>query len=174
LTPTSAAPGTRSNGSLHVGFLTVVQDGNSYLGGYLVTNVWGRPLEFRLTSAVQPNRVQQVLYAATLQPYLFGELIGKTLVEKSNTPVQLVVTDREAVLELRNRVDVPVVCLASGTEAGESAGRPWLCHLCFPEDAAGAQTLIERFDRSFDLREPFGRIREAIGEARRLGVGNGR
>ena len=49
---------------LTLGFLTVVQDAGGYLGGYLVTNAWGRPLEFRLTTAVQPNRVQQILYGA--------------------------------------------------------------------------------------------------------------
>src|SRR6476659_123684 len=67
---------TPTTGPLNLGFLTILQDGTSYLGGYLVTNQWGRPLEFRLTSAVQPNKVQQVLYAATLVPYICGDLIG--------------------------------------------------------------------------------------------------
>src|SRR4051812_10940115 len=34
---------------LNLGFLVVLND-NGYLGGYLVTNAWGRPLEFRLSS----------------------------------------------------------------------------------------------------------------------------
>src|SRR6202049_3625030 len=69
--------------ALNVGFLTVLHEASGYLGGYLVTNVWGRPLEFRLSTAVQPNRVQQILYAGTLQAYLHADLIGKTLVEKA-------------------------------------------------------------------------------------------
>src|SRR5438874_9502528 len=68
-----------------LGFLTIVQEQNGYLGGYLVTNLWGRPLEFRLSTAVQPNRVQQILYGPALQPYLCADLIGKTLVEKTAT-----------------------------------------------------------------------------------------
>src|SRR5579885_2826624 len=80
--------------TLHsVGFLTILQEANGYVGGYLVTNVWGRPLEFRLSSAVQPNRVQQILYGGTLQTYVCGELIGKALVDKAAVAVQLVVTD---------------------------------------------------------------------------------
>ena len=51
----------------NLGFLTVVQDGNGYAGGYLVTNPWGRPVEFRLSTAVQPNRVHQILYGKTLR-----------------------------------------------------------------------------------------------------------
>ena len=56
--------------ALHIGFLTVFAEANGYLGGYLVTNSWGRPLEFRLSTAVQPNRVQQILYGTTLAEYL--------------------------------------------------------------------------------------------------------
>ena len=41
---------------LKLGFLTVLEEPSSYLGGYLVTNAWGRPLEFRLSTAVQPSR----------------------------------------------------------------------------------------------------------------------
>ena len=45
----------------------MLHEASGYLGGYLVTNTWGRPLEFRLSSAVQPNRVQQILYAGTME-----------------------------------------------------------------------------------------------------------
>src|SRR5438046_7062929 len=83
----------------NLGFLTVLHEPSGYLGGYLVTNLWGRPLEFRLSTAVQPNRVQQILYAGTLQPYICADLIGKTLVEKTTAPVQLVFTDTEAALD---------------------------------------------------------------------------
>src|SRR5205814_3245787 len=99
-----------------MGFLTILEETNGYLGGYLVTNVWGRPLEFRLSTAVQPNRVQQILYGGTLQPYICAELIGKTLVDKTGVPVQLILTDREPVLELRCCLEVPVAWLAQPGE----------------------------------------------------------
>jgi hypothetical protein len=163
-----------------LGFLTVLHEANGYVGGYLVTNGWGRPLEFRLSGAVQPNRVQQILYAATLQPYVCGELIGKTLVEKTATPVQLIVTDREPVLELRSRIDVPVAWLAPADLPADpravvarpaAAGRgPLLCHPRHPDDAARVAALLEALNGPLDLAEPFGRIREAIAEARKLGV----
>src|SRR6476660_2428667 len=97
--------------NLHLGFLTVFAEANGYLGGYLVTNSWGRPLEFRLSTAVQPNKVQQILYAGTLTEYLCADLIGRTLVEKTATPAHLLVTDSPHVLPLRSRVDVPVVAV---------------------------------------------------------------
>ncbi len=110
--PAPLAVSDRTAGPLQLGFLTVLRDANGYLGGYLVVNGWGRPLEFRLTSAVQPNRVQQILYGDTLGPYVCADLIGKTLVDRAGIPVQLVVTDREEVLDLRLKLDAPVVWLA--------------------------------------------------------------
>ena len=184
-TLTTATPHQRTGPApLNVGFLTVLHEASGYLGSYLVTNTWGRPLEFRLSSAVQPNRVQQILYGGTLQAYVCAELIGKTLVEKAGTPAQLLVTDQEHVLELRPRVEVPVLWLAAaddprgqrlaalGTAVAPAAqGRgPLLRHPSYPGDEAAARELLARLDAGLDLAEPFARIREAIGEARKLGV----
>jgi hypothetical protein len=169
-----------------LGFLTVLHEASGYLGGYLVTNFWGRPLEFRLSSAVQPNRVQQILYGGTLQSYLHAELIGKTLVEKAAMPVQLIITDREPVLDLRQSLETPVVWLAPPddvlTAAPADGGRvalparegrgPVLCHARFPRDVAVVRELLTSVDGTLDLGEPFVRIRDAIAEARKMGVGS--
>lgn len=167
----------------NLGFLTVLQETNGYLGGYLVTNAWGRPLEFRLSSAVQPNRVQQILYAGTLQPFICADLIGKTLVEKAAIPVQVVLTDREVVLDLRHKLDIPVLWVTSPDDANSAfeddsvvfpatAGRGAVrCHPRFRQDLPTARELLQdRVDPGVDLAEPFARIREAIGEARKMGV----
>jgi hypothetical protein len=180
LSATLAVPAVadKAIGALSIGFLTVLHEANGYLGGYLVVNGWGRPLEFRLTSAVQPNRVQQILYGEALEPYVCADLIGKTLVDKTGMAVQLVVTDREEVLDLRMKLDVPVVRLALADPArpGEAARSTpgnradFRCHPRFEADAAAVGDLLDRLDSTFDLAEPFQRIREAIGEARKMGV----
>jgi hypothetical protein len=162
----SPAHSDKAAGTLSLGFLTVLHDASGYIGGYLVVNGWGRPLEFRLSSAVQPNRVQQILYGGTLTPYICADLIGKTLVEKAGVPVQLVVTDREEVLDLRLKVEAPVAWLAP--TPGERG--PVQCHSRFEGDAAAVRDLLGRLDGAFDLAEPFQRIREAVGEARKMGV----
>lgn len=171
---------------LNVGFLTVLQEASGYMGGYLVTNGWGRPLEFRLSTAVQPNRVQQILYAGTLEPYICADLIGKTLVDKTGAQAGLIVTDREMVLDLRLKLQTPVVWLATGKEPNTdalaaadvqvrpaSATRPAIyCHPRFPTDVAPVQEFLERVEGLIDLAEPFQRVREAIAEARKMGVTN--
>jgi hypothetical protein len=164
----------------NVGFLTIVHEPTGYLGGYLVANSWGRPLEFRLSTAVQPNRVQQILYGGTLEPYICADLIGKTLVEKTGLPVHLVVTDCAMALDLRLRIDIPVVWLAPAGETPTGFGEPVrsatrtcgavFIHARHPQDGPIVCELLERLTGAIDLAEPLGRIREAIGEARKMGV----
>jgi hypothetical protein len=172
------------SGPVHLGFLTVLQEGSGYLGGYLVTNTWGRPLEFRLSTAVQPNRVQHILYAGTLQEYLCADLIGKTLIDKSATPVQLLLTDSLGVLPIRSRLEIPVVAVVPQDDPAvtflpaervarletERAAAPLLFDPRQAGDEARIRGLLERIDAALDLGEPFGRIREAMVEARKMGV----
>jgi hypothetical protein len=163
---------------LNLGFLVVVQEAGAYIGGYLVVNSLGRPLEFRLSSAVQPNRVQQILYAGTLIPYICGELIGKALVEKAGVPVQLVVTGSEAALDLRRKLDVPAALLAGADDTRPGAillpgGRGKLyCHGDYPQDADSVRAALAQLAGGLDLAEPFERVTEAMKEARKMGVGS--
>ena len=165
--------------TLNLGFLSIMEEGNSYLGGYLVTNAWSRPLEFRVSTAVELNRVQQILYGENLRPYVCADVIGKTLVEKTAATVHLIVTDSAPVLELRRSVSVPVAWLISreGPSSADSnapalalsQGR-FLCHPHYGADLTSVRGIMGRLPAGADLAEPFDRIREAIAEARKMGM----
>jgi hypothetical protein len=151
------------------------------VGGYLLTNAWGRPLEFRLSSAVQPTRVQQILYGPTLSDYLHGELLGKTLVEKAILLPGLIIADRLPALSLRERLNVPVIAVRQGPgEADDDfiSFRHARCSAMLVMDAKHAadreeiEARLERVDTAVDLAEPFARIREAVAEARKTGAVN--
>ncbi|MCE9530426.1 MAG: hypothetical protein K8T89_04740 [Planctomycetes bacterium] len=171
-------------GPIHLGFLTVFQEGNGFLGGYLATNSWGRPLEFRLSTAVQPNRVQSILYGTTLQEYLCADLIGKTLIEKCSTSVHLLITDSLDVLPIRSRLEVPVLAVLPPENQDVSflpaervtrLPREKLSTALYFDprkqgDLEQIQALLDRIDTSLDFAEPFSRIREAMVEARKMGV----
>lgn len=160
-------------------FLTVLQEPSGWLGGYLVTNGWGRPVEFRLTTAVQPNRVQTALYGPTLNEYLVADLIGKTLVEKTAAKPDLIVADAPSALALRSRVEMPVTALRPapippGAEPLDHprAGLGLLLPALFATDRDAVMAILDRIDPAVELSEPFARIHEAIAEARRMGVSN--
>ncbi|MEX0819740.1 MAG: hypothetical protein WD070_09095, partial [Pirellulaceae bacterium] len=95
-----------------VGFLTVQEFADlGLIGGYLILNVVGRPLEFHCTAPVRPNRAQEILYGPTLAPFLYGEQIGQTLVAKGKSRPLFVCTDVEPVLSAREFVPVPLVLI---------------------------------------------------------------
>lgn len=172
----SMVPTPASNACNSLGFLSVFQETatNSWVGGYLVTNPWGRPLEFRLASAVQPNKVQQILYGESLKQYLCGELIGKTLIDKTATAVSWVLVDNPTALDLRRHLEIPVGLWLNVTASSDSL--PGLIvkpsvysHISYPEDVGILRERLESLG-TFDLGEPFARIREAMTEARKMGV----
>jgi len=192
------ASGPRSLQS--VGFLTVCEhEAQGLLGGYLILNPAGRPLEFHCTAPVRPSRAQEILYGATLKAYLYGEQIGQALLEKAKTTPLVVFTDAEPVLTVRDFTSLPVACVipvppeTPATAASEltgplrlDEGRPGPpppfglrvhtfqvgCQRLavlqdHEEDAPIIAKHWEPLAADFDLLEPFGRIREAIDEARR-------
>jgi hypothetical protein len=166
LAATETTPGT------NLGFLSVFRDANgAWTGGYLVTNAWGRPLEFRMSSALQPTKVQQILYGETLHAYLCGEVIGKTLIEKTATAAHWLLVDDSRALDLRLHVAAPVAlwCSVDETPPGHAIQPRLFAHPSYPDDAPAIRAHIEKMG-PFDLGEPFARIREAMSEARKLGI----
>jgi hypothetical protein len=98
-----------------LGFLTVVEDQKHGLfGGYLVLNRAGRPLEFHCTAPIRPNRAQEILYGPTLRPYLYGEQIGRTLLEQGKHPAAVVLTDCEPMLAVGEFISLPVILVGGG------------------------------------------------------------
>ncbi len=193
-----AANGRKSPPS--VGFLTVCDhDQQGLFGGYLVLNTTGRPVEFHCTAPVRASRAQEILYGATLKPYLYGEQIGQALLGKANMSPLVVFTDDQTVLAVRQFANVPVGCvLEDGAKDELNAGQgpagylrmddahravksPFASGLhqftvgnqhvavlqTHQEDAQAIAQRCQDFADSFDLSEPFTRIREAIDEARR-------
>ncbi len=175
LTP---AAGPAAVATVTVGFLSVVTDASGVYGGYLLTNAWGRPLEFRLSTAVQPNRVQQILYGPTLAEYLHADLIGKTLVEKAVAAPGLIVADSLAALGLWDRIGVMTVSVApaDGPTVRSLGTARSPVPLAYPAKHAGELSALtarlEQLDPAVDLSEPFARIREAMAEARKQGGAN--
>ena len=96
---------------LRLGFLAAVEvDGRGHVGGLLVTNHNGRPLEFQCTTPVKPDRTQEILYGKMLRSWVLGELIGKTLLDRVSIKPDVVFTGDADLLELRNHTDTPVAC----------------------------------------------------------------
>ncbi len=163
---------TEKKDQFRLGFLTAMEvPDQGFVGGLLITNRHGRPLEFQCTAPLKPNRTQEILYGLTLGPYVMGEVIARTLVEKVGVKPHLILTERSEILELRNHVAMPVGCLdadqsekvASETESGFKIGRQWFrVHSGHTSDRGELETQTTQVPKDADMREPFERVREAL------------
>lgn len=158
---------------LRLGFLTTREVGRGIVGGLLITNRFGRPLEFQCTIPIKASRTQEILYGQTLQPYLKCDLIGRTLFNKVAVKPHLLVTGDPELLELRTGVSVPVACCGDPADDDEHPGEVHIgdqtltFHSQHPHDAATIRKLSESLPEDADLSEPLERVAEALAETAR-------
>lgn len=153
---------------MKLGFLTAIGGPEKgYVAGLLVTNQFGRPLEFQCTTPVRPNRTQQILYGPTLVPFIMGELIARTLIEKVAVKPELILTDRPEILDLRHHVSMPILCMIEPTDDDETlriGKQTFRVHESFPSDHQTIGTRAEALLSKADLAEPLVRVRTALEE----------
>lgn len=170
-------PDTPRSDALHIGFLTVLElPEGAFVGGLLVTNRLGRPLEFQCTTPVKPNRTQEILYGPTLRPFLYSDLIGKTLLERLQVRPHLVVVDQSELLDLRPHSTCPLACLVDpGRDQSDLPDQTHValgqrrvrCHPDHPEDVEQVREQSRLVPPDADLAEPVDRVRQALAETLR-------
>ena len=155
-----------------LGFVTIVDVPElGFAGGMLVVSPAGRPIEFHCTPPVAENRTQKILYGQTYRGFLFCDQIASSLVDKSKSRPQLLVTDRSELLALDKIVDLPVALLCSegqmenrvsGFDVG---GEKIVSQINDAGQLDWVKSACIAFTESLPLVEPFERIRLAIEEA---------
>ena len=155
---------------VRLGFLRVAEPRPGlFVGGLLVTGLRGRPLEFQCTTPVQPNPTQVTLYGPTLRPFVVGELIGKTLLDKAAVKPHLILVDEPDALELRPHCGQPVARILTPdsppTELSdetllEAGGVLLQFHRQYPPDRDAVEPID--FDEHIDLSEPLDRVGDAL------------
>jgi|AP95_1055475.scaffolds.fasta_scaffold149573_1 hypothetical protein len=165
------ASGSKNQTGLRIGFLTAIEIGDGgFVGGLLVADRFGRPLEFQCTTPVKPNRTQSLLYGPTLVPFILGELLAKTLIERVGIKPDVILTNREEILEVRRLVDQIVLLAVVGREQspGDSTlkvgSQLFQTHADFPDDVEAARRQTAVVSRESDLHEPLERVGEALSE----------
>ncbi|MEW6583347.1 MAG: hypothetical protein AB1416_11375 [Actinomycetota bacterium] len=113
---------SRSGAAPVPGYLVVrIGDDGSYIGGLMVTDAHGLPLDFRYTDPVTPTRLQRALYGGVLDRYLRSEVVLRTLLGAVQQKPSVLLVDDDRLLD----EDVPgcPVAYASLSRAGTLAAR---------------------------------------------------
>ncbi|HOY62770.1 MAG: hypothetical protein BWY28_03265 [bacterium ADurb.Bin236] len=167
-----------------MGYIDIYKSGaGEFMGGALITDRLGIPIEFRHTEPVSPTKVQQILYGRALEKFVKTETLAKCLLgDLKNKPDLLVVADADY-YPLTRMFNFPFVQL------GKAAREPMEKHGDYAEvseseihlqalshreplrvrvDRKNAPTLpaiksiLTDVTRTMDVLEPLSRVQEAL------------
>lgn len=94
---------------VHLGFLTALGNmTDGLIGGLLILNQVGRPVEFHCTAPVRPNKAQEILYGNTLKGFVCGEQIAPALVGRAKVDLAAVLTNNPEFMTASNLLSVPL------------------------------------------------------------------
>ena len=155
--------------ALAVAFLDIApfEDGEAIRGGCLLTDAQTRPLEFRESGLIKPTPLQRVLYGKTLHEYILTELVGIPLLQALETQPDMVLVRDAVFLDLKARLGIPIYWVHPG-EGGQIELRS---EPAAEGEWSGEQPPLPEPLEGKGVLEPFARVRKALEEAHRLGVG---
>ncbi len=71
---------------------------NVFMGGAMVTDTQGLPLEFRYTEPVRATKLQRVLYGDVLERYIHGDVVAANLISRLEQKPELFLVGDAALL----------------------------------------------------------------------------
>lgn len=78
----------------YLGYFKMYSEKEMYLGGLMVVDHRGIPVEFKYTDTIKPSKLQKVLYGGVLEKYLKEEVIIGNLIEKLEIRPEVYVVDK--------------------------------------------------------------------------------
>ena len=165
-----------------VGYIRIVElSPDLFRGGILLTDLRGKPQDFRCTSAIKPNAVQRILYGGTLIEHMALDLCGLPLLKALPKTPSVLFADCQELLVLRPTTEIPSLWLRrqseiqlpgranAGSEAEMVASEGGLfdtvlasCHADYGEDLSETVEYLRQIGQVLDPLEPFARIMAAM------------
>lgn len=74
-------------------------DDGTYVGGLMLTDESGLPVDFRYTDPITPTRLQRALYGGALDRYLRADVVAATLLKAASEPPTVLLVEDESLLD---------------------------------------------------------------------------
>jgi hypothetical protein len=164
-----------------IGYMSMVElSKDLFRGGLLLTDLKGKPQDFRCTSVIKPNAIQRVLYGGTMAEHMALELCGKPLLNALQKKPAVLVANTPDLLALRAETEFPMLWLRrqsdtrpespfAGQEYELVASDAGLFDTVLASCAGGhgqeigmASEWIRQLGRLIDPLEPFNRVEAAL------------
>ncbi|BDU50135.1 hypothetical protein [Haliovirga abyssi] len=94
-----------------IGYFKIHIKEENYLGGILISDERGIPVEFKYTEPVKPTKVQKVLYGKSLEKFLIEEIIMANLIEKIEIEPAIYFIDDKININIKRLLKTDVVML---------------------------------------------------------------
>lgn len=159
------------------------EDDTAIRGAILVTDRDTKPIEFRVTAPVRPEKFQKILYGELLDEHISVELIGLPLLDSLEQNPDVVITQHHLFLGMNDKHEVPTLLMLKEDESTFKKGIATR-QLNLPNSTVKIATTLQ-IDRILDemtdllqeiftnrnLMEPFERLKSACTDihARKLG-----
>ncbi|MGC9772695.1 hypothetical protein SAMN04488510_11511 [Fervidobacterium changbaicum] len=152
-----------------IGYLSVMNIDGKHLGGVLVVNDVGIPVEFKYSEPVTPTKLQEIIYGNSLEYYLHTEIIAKGLVQRLENKPELILVQDPALLFDKNMAMVTMLPQSlpekkEGNEAIVNFNNKSI-RITFPENSKVDDTIVQKileYASKIDILEPFDRIERAL------------
>jgi hypothetical protein len=114
-----------------------------------------------------------MLYGTSLKDYVYGELICAPLIKATKEKISFVLTKERYIMEVRPLVAVPIVFISNNDKAAGDGVKTisFQMHKDYSTELSQAKVLLTPITQKLDLMEPFERLKLALNEVHRLGVG---
>jgi len=94
--------------------LSLVVADSVFMGGLMVTDTGGLPLEFRYTEPVRATKLQRLLYGDVLEKYIHGDVIAAGLMSRLDQSPDFFIVADPALLEMVDSAGKKAVLLLHG------------------------------------------------------------
>jgi len=125
-----------------IGYMSVKKVNDSHIGGILVVNQSGLPIEFKYTDPVIPTQLQKILYGKSLELIQVGERVYFASQYASPTPENDHLEPDECVIPLHGQNAVRIV---SGKRIEDNEMEE-----------------LKKIAQDLDILEPFQRLQKAL------------
>ena len=174
---------------LTIGFLGIYsfEEGAAIRGAILITDTETKPLEFRVTGPVRPQKFQEIVYGGLLNEHISVELIGLPLLNSLQQKPNLIIVRDILFLEINTKQEIPTVLLLKedeplfkrGTSSKplnpEDSSRPPVKICTLSQFEPKLEEISHQLQPIFlhrDLMEPFDRLEKACADVDTRNVGN--
>ena len=148
-----------------IGYLSVEEIGGKHVGGILVVEERGIPLEFKYTRPVQPTELQKIIYGKALGDYLHVEIIAKSLLSKIENRPSAILTDDIKLIEAGEGVFYITRTAEETAEEGEYVFSTSTMKYRLVGKGGLSEEVLEKLKEiaeRIDILEPFQRLHKAL------------